>query len=241
MVSLYSTKIFAVKTFVNSPKIAKFAKTLTRERFPLYGTIYGEFFKHLIFTHLHNWTLFFGTFYYVRRNLVARERCSLWRYWLEAIMHVFIKYGKHGWWRAVALKSKVTWLIHWLSVYWWIVMLVCLYLKISSVSFTFPRNRKITCWVIVTDVPGVIDGKWALRSVKLNIIFTCTSSNTTQTHTSIHKLHSLWGMVGQRIAIQSVAIVQLSSSTHAHSSSICFVQTMCLIYGYLLMLLTFIH
>lgn len=157
-------------------------------------------------------------------------------------MHVFIKYGKHGWWWAIALKkSKVTWLIHWLSMYWWIVMLVCLYLKILSVSFTFPWNRKITCWVTVTDVPGVIDGKWALRSVRLNITFTCTSLNTTQTHTSIHKLHSIRGMVVQRIAIQSVAIVPLSSPIHAHSSSICFVRTMCLIYGYLLMLVTFIH
>ena len=30
-------RIFAVKTFANCPKIAKFAKVFTRERFPLYG------------------------------------------------------------------------------------------------------------------------------------------------------------------------------------------------------------
>ena len=34
-------RIFAVKTFANYPKTAKF-KGFTRERFPLYGTLYSD-------------------------------------------------------------------------------------------------------------------------------------------------------------------------------------------------------
>ena len=42
----YSMKIFEVKTFVNCPKTAKFAKVFTSERFPLYGS--GHSRSHFI-------------------------------------------------------------------------------------------------------------------------------------------------------------------------------------------------